>query len=348
VLADLKIKSYRLKKIELLLTISLLITGCEDNQLRHHLLQGQTMGTGYSIQLVSTASVFNSDQLQQDIDKILLEINARMSTWRTDSELSRLNRQPEGVWLSVSAELFELLEQAMQLHRFTEGSFDITVGNLVNLWGFGAGSKSEISKPPTADEIKRLLLNSGMVHLNLNYSTNQLQKQVALYLDLSAIAKGYAVDQIAEYLLSQGFDNFLVEIGGEIRISGTKADNTAWRIAIEVPEGKNRKPFSILQLSNISVATSGDYRNYFETGEKRYSHTINPSTGKPVEHDLASVTVIHKSATTADALATALMVMGEKRGLEFAKKNQLAAFFIRRQAGHFLPSESPTFAMYTQ
>jgi len=230
--------------------------------------------------------------------------------------------------MPVSAELAGLVQRSQAISEQTDGAFDITVGPLVNLWGFGP--KGRVISAPSADKIASIRTRVGYQKLGVSQNPPLLKKSNNLQVDLSAIAKGYAVDQLASLLVAKGINNYLVEIGGELKLSGNKPNGESWKIAIEAPLTTERSAQHVLPISNIAMATSGDYRNYFEEGGVRYSHTINPLTGAPIKHALVSVTVLHPSCADADALATALMVMGDKKGVEFAKHHDLAAYFLTK------------------
>lgn len=309
----------------------------------HH-LQGQTMGTQYSIKFRH----FHRDEiaatLQQKIDSILDGINRSMSSYDPASELSRLNRQRSTDWIPVSAELLTVLDTALEIGRKSQGAFDITVGPLVNLWGFGPEFRSH--QIPDEEAINRLRQQIGQNKLLLDHARGAVRKlDPEIYIDLSAIAKGYAVDRIAELFLSSGIDHFMIEIGGEIRAQGSNAQDSAWRIGIEKPQRHAQSVHKVLPIHDSALATSGDYRNFFELGGKYYSHLIDPTTGWPIEHRQVSVTVLAEQCMQADAWATALVVLGHERGLEIAEKMGLPVLFLVNQNGsiqeyassHFFP-----------
>ena len=224
----------------------------------------------------------------------------------------------------ISDDLFKVISHANTISKTTNGAFDITVGPLVNLWGFGP-NKSE-NKIPSNEEIELIKKNIGYKKIYLNKETTSIKKlHPDLYVDLSGIAKGFAVDKIALYLNSYNLENYLVEIGGELIAKGTNEDNEVWQIGIENPNNNLAK---IIGLKDIAMATSGDYRNYFEKNGVRYSHTINPNTGKPIKHKLASVTVLDKTAMNADALATAFMVLGPAKTIELANELKIGVYLI--------------------
>ena len=276
-------------------------------------------------------------------DPKLGEIEARMSTYQADSEVSRFNRHPGTDWFPVSAETATLVAESLEIFRLSDGAFDITVGPVVNLWGFGPTAKD--GGIPSEEKIKAALEKTGSQHLHARLSPPAIKKDADhLQIDLSAIAKGYAVDSVAESLQALGLGRFLVDIGGEMLARGRKLDNSAWNIAIERPTASQRAIHKIIGLSDQAVATSGDYRNFFEADGRRYSHEIDPQTGRPVEHALASVTVVDPSCMRADAWATALIVLGPELGQQVAERENLAALFIvREENGTFLEKHSASF-----
>jgi thiamine biosynthesis lipoprotein len=293
-------------------------------------LRGETMGTTYSIQIVASLDGLDSESLATQIDATLEQVNARMSTYRPDSELSRFNASASTDWFPVSAELAEVVRVALRVSQESSGAFDITVGPLVNLWGFGPGTARET--PPTDSAIAEANSRVGWQQLSLREEPPALHKQhPGLYVDVSAIAKGYAVDRVAQVLENAGIQDYLVEVGGELRGHGRNGRGVPWQIAIERPDVDKRAAFRVVALQDSGMATSGDYRNFFEVDGKRYSHTIDPATGRPVVHQLASVTVLADSAMFADAWATALLVLGPERGMAVAKQLGLAAMFIEHE-----------------
>lgn len=303
--------------------------GCEQSSLTQHEYTGATMGTVFSVKIVVAADEEPARELQQDLRQRLDDIERLASTYIQDSELSQFNRATSTDWINVSPRLCHVVSQALAISASTHGAFDITVGPLVNLWGFGpAGDRDE---PPADAEIEALLTRVGFGKLQTDCDVPAIRKALAgLYLDLSGWAKGYAADELASLLIDRGIENFLVEVGGELHAHGLNANGETWRIAIEKPIEGERDIQSVLGLSNKGLATSGDYRNFFEYGSATYSHTIDPRNGRPVTHQLASVSVIHNSAATADGLATALLVLGPDDGLELANELGIEAIFVVR------------------
>ena len=298
------------------------------------------MGTTYSVQLVDPPQTVEPAALQDRVDDVLADINASMSTYDAGSELSRFNASSSTDWYGVSAELAGVVAAAQAVSEASGGSFDITVGPLVNLWGFGPGEGSGV--PPSPEQVSAAKLRTGYGKLHVRLSPPALRKSDPdLYVDLSAIAKGYGVDRVAALLDAAGIENYLVEIGGELRARGLNVRREPWRIAVERPDPAGRTVQQVVALTDAAMATSGDYRNFFEAGGTRYSHTIDPATGRPVTHDLASVTVVGADAMHADAHATALLVMGVDRGQTFARTSGLAALFISRTLTGFETRATP-------
>jgi thiamine biosynthesis lipoprotein len=336
-------------KLAIVLWISLtgLLSACQSGSQDRALttLQGATMGTTYTVKMVELPFGLEPDSIRAEIDVILEKINRQMSTYLQDSELSEFNRRRVTDWIDVSQQLVDVLHQAQQISVLTEGAFDVTVGPLVNLWGFGPAPGDD--QPPSDQAIRQAMDRVGYARLQVRSSPPAIKKHRAdLYVDLSAIAKGYAADVIAENLLARGVDHYMVEIGGEVRARGRNARGTLWRIAIEKPSSGSRSVHTVIELNDLGMATSGDYRNYFETEGRRYSHTIDPRSGRPVTHKLASVTVAHPSTMQADALATALMVLGADAGYRFAEEHELAAFFIVKGEDGFYDKASTAFRQY--
>lgn len=295
-------------------------------------LQGRTMGTSFHIKIRQPGQqTLATQQLQQQITATLDRINVRMSTYRQDSDLSRLARKPPEQPLEVHPETLRVVATGMDISRKSNGAFAMTIGPLVNLWGFGP--KLNLQKIPDDKTIASLLPKLQPTAIDVKQNPPRLIRHNSkVSLDLSAIAKGYAVDQVAEVLNATGYNHYLVEVGGELRVKGQRAKDQKWQVALERPQAQTHEINQILPLSNVAMATSGDYRNYFEKDGVRYSHTINPNTGKPIRHRLASVSVLHPQCMYADAWATALMVLGPVKGMRLAKKQQLAAVFLVKTA----------------
>ena len=305
-------------------------------------LQGSALGTSFVVSVVGSPDDLNGEAVRQDILDVLGALDELASTWRDDSELSALNAALSIDWIAVSAPLCDLLEHALGISRITDGAFDPTVGPLVNLWGFGPAG--QITEPPTDAEIVAAQHRVGFKLLEVDCNEQLVRKDVPdLYVDLSGWAKGHAVDLVARLLDARGIENYMVEIGGELRVRGYNRHGKKWAIGIEAPSTSKRVPHAVVNVTDTSVATSGDYRNYFEHDGRRYSHTIDPRTGRPVTHSLAAVTVVDASAAFADAMATALLVLGPDDGPDLARRRGVAAYFLVRDTSGIREITTPDF-----
>ena len=328
-----------------LIGLAFFISSCTKPEAQLIHIQGQTMGTYYKVTYVLSGEQSKNKQLLNEplqvlIDQQLELVNDQMSTYRPNSELSRFNQSDAS--LEVSDATIKVITKALEIYQQSGGAFDVTVGPLVNLWGFGPDKRPD--KVPDADLIDKTKLRIGSQFLSIE--GNKLVKaKPDLYVDLSSIAKGYGVDVIAELLTEKGITNFLVDIGGELSAHGTKLKQEPWTLAIERPSlGQNVE--RLLHIGDNAIATSGDYRNYFESDGIRYSHTIDPNTGRPINHKLVSVTVIDKSSMVADGLATAITVLGPENGLKFATKLKQAVFLLTKDGDRFKESYTPEFEQF--
>lgn len=334
----------------LLILIFFLSTCRTSKQSMENRMVGKTMGTRYQVKISQLhISDENLNLLKHKIDSVLIDVNHQMSTYDPKSEISQFNDFADTSVFRVSASFGYVVQRAMEINRQSEGYFDITVAPLVDLWGFG--KKGHILQPPVEEKVRSLRKKVGSGHLTIVDSTHLKKDIPELELDLGAIAKGYGVDAVARYLLSAGYDNFLVEIGGEVVARGVNARNELWKVGIDRPQfsalpGEDIQ--GILKLKDIAVATSGDYRNYFEHQGKQFSHTIDPFTGYPVTHDLASVTIIADNCTWADGLATAVMAMGREKGLPWieAIPRVEALLIVRREAGIYREFQTEGFGNF--
>ncbi|WP_020157108.1 FAD:protein FMN transferase [Methylobacter marinus] len=308
---------------------------------------GLTEGTSFHIKVSRLPEPVLPEQLKNQIMEVLDQIDGQMSTYLKDSELSRFNQNTSIDWVPVSAPLFTVLKEAQRISHLTGGAFDVTVGPLVNLWGFGPDPMKFVA--PDNVSIQERLNKTGHNHLSIKEDLSAIKKAIPeLYVDLSAIAKGYAVDQVGLLLEKNGITDYMVEIGGEITVKGKNINGGPWRIAIEQPTAEKRTVGKVVAITDISMATSGDYRNFFEVDGVRFSHTIDPRSGRPITHMLASVTILSKTTMEADALATAIMVLGPDEGYTFAERNNIAAFFIIKAAEGFDKKSTPAFTRYTE
>lgn len=311
------------------------------------LLQGRTMGTTYNIKVVATIEQVESLHLKEKIDTALKQVNQQMSTYIPDSEISIFNSLKSTDPIDISSGFARVLKESIRLGELSAGKLDITVGPLVNLWGFGPDQHPDIV--PSEAILANTRQRVGLSYLHLD--GYKLSKSIPdLYIDLSTTAKGYGVDVVAELIEANGIANYIVEIGGEMRLKGFKHTGELWAIAIEKPildpSGQHRAVQQVIIPKDNAVATSGDYRNYFEADGRRFSHIIDPDTGKPINHNLASVTVIAPSSMTADGLSTMLMVMGEEQGMAFANENDIAALFIYKTEHGFNEQFTVKFKQY--
>jgi FAD:protein FMN transferase len=329
-----------------LLALILLLSACgQPNEVIT--LSGNTMGTTYNIKLNAHEDLLEAKALQAEIDLVLEQVNDQMSTYRETSELSQFNRLSIGETVQVSSDTIKVLAEGKRLHELTSGALDITLGPLVNVWGFGPDKKP--LTVPTAAEIAAAKAKTGMDGFAIKQAEGQdwlLKKKDGIYVDLSAIAKGFGVDKIASLLDEHKVSGYLVEIGGELRVKGTKNDSSPWRIAIEQPTTDGREIQQVISPGTMGLATSGDYRNYFEDEGQRFSHLLDPRTGMPIKHTLASVTVLHPDCMTADGLATAMMVLGTQASLALAKEQNLAIMLIEKQQQGFQVFYSEAFNAY--
>jgi thiamine biosynthesis lipoprotein len=297
---------------------------------------GRSMGTSWSVRLVAAPDAV-CDHLQDGLQQQLDSIVAEMSHWETDSDLGRFNRAPTDSWHTLPPAFFDVLSFAMDVARASGGAYDPTAGALVNLWGFGPWGRFDQPEfvPPSVDEITVARAQLAARPVRLQREDRKAWQPGGVQLDLSAVAKGYSVDRLSYYLKKQGFAHHLVEVGGELRGAGVKPDGEPWWVMLEqvtdaAPDVAAPDEL-VLALHGLAVATSGDYRRYFELHGQRYSHTIDPRSGMPIANDLASVTVVHAQCMAADAWSTALTVLGWRDGLHLAELQGLAARFVVRQ-----------------
>ncbi|RBW42757.1 FAD:protein FMN transferase ApbE [Psychromonas sp. B3M02] len=328
-----------------LIGLAFFISSCTKPEPALLKIQGQTMGTYYQVTYVLSSEQTSNKQLLSNalkelIDQQLELVNDQMSTYRPNSELSLFNKSESTE--EVSDATIKVVSEALKIYQQSGGAFDVTVGPLVNLWGFGPDKKP--NKIPDAELIEKTKQSIGSQYLSID-GNKLIKSKPDLYVDLSSIAKGYGVDAVAEFMETKGINNYLVDIGGELRASGTKLNQQPWTLAIERP-GAGQDVQRLLHIGDSAIATSGDYRNYFEADGIRYSHTIDPKTGRPINHKLVSVTVIDESSMVADGLATAITVLGPEDGLEFATKLKQPVFLLTKQGDGFIESFTPEFEQY--
>ncbi len=298
-------------------------------------LNGFTMGTSYRIQIVDMPQDTAAEALAADIGELLSQLDTEIfSTYANNSELSRFNRHGVNVPFIASAEMIEVLLMAQEISALSGGAFDVTVGPLVNLWGFGP-DLAVFETVPTQSQIDAARSLVGFQFLRISPANQEIRKTRDVYVDLSAIAKGYAVDRLAKHLDQLGVDNYFLEIGGELKIKGSKPGGEGWVPAIEAPVDTASQVYQIFYSrgDNMAVAGSGDYRNYFEDEGQRYSHEIDPRNGRPITHRLAAAYVIDDSAARADALATTYMILGPEAAQALAARQGQAVYFIYKSDG---------------
>lgn len=309
-------------------------------------LEGRTMGTTYHVKAIANhRTIVSESALQIQVDKALEGFNQVVSTYINDSELSLLNKASVAEWHVVSQDLFDIISLGQNISSDTQGAFDVTVGPLVNAWGFGPNKDVELPSDALIDSIRQ---KTGYRFIELKPQTREVLKNNEIYIDLSAVAKGYGVDVVGQLLRSFGFEDFMVEIGGELYVSGLNPSKKPWIIGVEKPSLGHDGTLQTVHVSNVGVATSGEYRNYYERDGKRISHTVDPVTGYPITHKLASVTVVAENAGLADAYATAINVMGEVEGYDFAVQQKMAAYFIIHSEDGFDVKHTPEFERFKQ
>lgn len=314
------------------------LSGCGNGESLER-FDGPTMGSRYSIQYVRHASTPGPKAVQAEVEKILADVDQQMSTYRSDSDIERFNDLPANRCQKMPASILKLVRVGEQLSEQSEGSYDLTVEPLLNLWGFGPQAREE--KVPATQALAEARQRVGYQHLRID--RDQLCKDAAVEVDFNSIAAGYAVDTIAEKLEAMGIHNYLAEVTGELKAAGKKLDGSAWKIALEEPRGDEQVAQKIIAVDGYGLSTSGDYRNYFQQDGKRYSHTFDARTGAPVVHTLASVTVINPSALMADGLSTLLLILGPERGWDYAEKHDIGAFFVIRADTGFVTRTNQAF-----
>lgn len=312
--------------------ILLTLVGCDqatkETKMQEVLLQGKTMGTTFTIKVFVPEQRVQELSLFSDVTSLLKDVNQSMSTYIPDSEINQFNRLAAHQNFRISEDFRRVTAESIRLGLSTK-TLDVTMGPLIDLWGFGPDNRPETI--PSDEVIAEIKQHIGVDKLKL--SEQGLMKTVeGLEISYSATAKGFGIDKVAEYLDSLSLTNYMVEIGGEIRTSGHKPNNVPWVLAIEQPDSEpdTREFHKLIRVNDIAMATSGDYRIFYDVDGVHYSHLIHPETGKPVRQDLVSVTVLHASAMTADGLATALTVMGTEQAKQYAEQHNLAVYLISK------------------
>lgn len=323
--------------VRTLLVITLLAAAACTSLGRHY-LSGDGLGAQWSVTIAGELPHARSI-IQQGVQQRIDEVSGELSRWHAGSSLNALNASASAGWQSVPPTLFEALDRALVLAEQTGGAYDPTVGPLVEAWGFGLrGPKYE---PPTAQELQAARAHVGWFRIEIDRVARRVQRPEGVVIDLSSMTHGLAADRVASYLRSLGITRYLVDVGGELRVSAPE-HAPPWHIAIEHPEGT--QPLRVIAVRDAGIATSGDFRYFFDHHGRRYSHRIDPRTGEPVMDDLASVTVVAPESAQADALATALSVLGPTEGFEFAKRGGIAALFVVRTAQGLEERMTPSFS----
>lgn len=300
------------------------------------------MGTYYRITATGVPAGVVRRTMEEQASAAMAKVDRQMSTYRKDSDLSRFNESPPGIWVAMPEDLVGVVEEASMVSHMTGGAFDVTVGALVDLWGFGPGRTRRFPDDATVAQVRATV---GYGRLAFRREPPALRKESgALHVDLSGIAKGFAVDEVCRALDRLGVRGYLVDIGGDLRVHGDSPSGAAWRIGVEQPHPGAPEVRRVLSLTDVAVATSGNYRNYFDNAGRRYSHIIDPRTGKPVDHGLVSATVVAQTASRADALATAFMVLGPDEGMKLARREAMGVLLIARDGDGFREQYTPQFA----
>jgi len=315
----------------MLVMLAGVLSGCGNGDTLER-FDGPTMGSHYSIQYVRHAATPGPTTVQAEVEQILADVDRQFSTYRSDSDIERVNALPANSCQVMPAPVLELIGVGEQLSSQSGGAFDLTVEPLLNLWGFGPQSREE--KVPGAEALAQVRQRVGHAHLRIE--GDRLCKDAPVEVDFNSIAAGYAVDRIAARLQALGIDSYLAEATGELKALGRKPDGSAWRVALEAPRDDQQVAERVIEVNGYGVSTSGDYRRYFEQDGTRYSHTFDARTGAPVLHNLASVTVIHPSALMADGLSTLLLILGPEQGWDYAEKHGIGVFFVLRDGDRFV------------
>ncbi|MDX5627424.1 MULTISPECIES: FAD:protein FMN transferase ApbE [unclassified Brenneria] len=327
-----------------------LLTGCDNaphTDLRPLMaIEGKTMGTFYSVK-ISGEQQESKERLQQEIDALLEQANNEISTYRQDSTLSRFNQYRGNEPQPIGNGMADIILAAQRIGRATGGAMDITVGPLVNLWGFGP--QKQPTQIPSQQQIDAVRQKIGLSHLKLlsDDRGEWIQKDLPdLYVDLSTLGEGYGADLLAQLMARKGITNYLVSVGGAISSRGVNAQGIPWRVAIQKPTDRENAMQTAVNLQGYAISTSGSYRNYFEQNGQRYSHVIDPATGKPITHQLVSATVIAPTALEADGWDTGLMVLGREKALELAQQQGLAVYLISKTENGFQAEMTPQFSAF--
>ena len=321
--------------------LAVTLSACDSKSERVEVLSGPTMGSTYTIKYVYNTSTPAADAVGVAVQNILDEVDRQMSTYRLDSDIARFNQSPANTCMQMPQPVLELAQYGYELSRRSDGAFDLTLGPLLDLWGFGPQARDK--RVPSADDIAAAKAKVGYQHVRV--VGEQLCKDADVKVEFNSIAAGYTVDRISQRFAELNIDSYMIEVTGELIAKGLKPDGSPWRIALEQPLGDGQRVIQrILEIDGYGLNTSGDYRNYFEENGVRFSHTIDPQVGAPISHRLASVTVVDRSTLHADGLGTLLLVLGPERGLAFAEEHKIAAFFVMRDGEGFATQVSSEFS----
>lgn len=325
------------------------LAGCDDTPSKVEqktVLEGKTMGTFWRVSIPATPPA-QAKVLNGKIQAMLDGDDRELSTWKQDSALMRFNHATTLKPWPVSEAMADIVTMSLRVGAKTDGAMDVTVGPLVNLWGFGPDKQPV--KTPTQAQIEAAKSRTGLQHLKVINQTQQqyLQKDLPdLFVDLSTVGEGYAADHLARLMEREGISRYLVSVGGALVSRGMNTQGIPWRVAIQKPTDRENAVQAVVDINGHGISTSGSYRNYYELDGKRISHVIDPQTGRPIEHKLVSVTVIAPTALEADAWDTGLMVLGKEKAQAVVQREGLAVYMISREGDHFTTWMSPQFSAF--
>jgi thiamine biosynthesis lipoprotein len=333
--------SSQTRQRQVLIPVTMQKPNLPSERARMYVLHGFTMGTTWQVQCYVESSI-GAEDLQSGIQTQLDQVVAQMSPWEQDSDLSRFNRAPANSWHVIPEAFFKVLQHSLFVAEQTQGAYDPCIGHLANLWGFGPQGK--ITRAPESEKIEQVIQTSNWRQLKLNPENHSVLQTGGVEIDLCSTAKGFGVDQVARYLETKGIRSYLVEVGGELRGWGCKSDGQPWWVQLEQADASfDLHNDYVAALHGMAIATSGDYRRFFMHEGQRYSHTIDPRTGYPVKHGVAAVTVLHPECMIADALATAITVLGVELGMAYATQLHVAARILVRDGDHLREYLSPSY-----
>ena len=327
-----------------MLVVVLVLVAC-DRPREPITFNGSTMGTVWTVRVSALPAGVSGPDLRAEIEALLEQVNAEMSTYRADSVITAFNEAEADERVQLPAGFAAVLASALYWAEASGGAFDPTAGPLVNLWGFGPTHRED--QIPDEQDIQQAMEQIGWQRLEFRPGDDELTQPGGVYLDLSAIAKGWAVDLIADHLIELGVTGFLVDIGGDLRTHGRRPDGQYWRVAIEHPQPGGRELHSIVELESIALATSGDYRNFFKADGRRFSHLIDPRTGFPVDHNTVSVTVLAERCMSADAMATMLSIVPIDEAWALATERDLAVLWLLANGDQLTERMTPAFVRVT-